>query len=333
MRRILRKIAEGNYTELGDISTLAEPQVVERPRHWPISRRAVAGRLPKRPACGKPCRMRCAGRPAPLEPAEASPRLHSGPRGHRLIACLLAPSLLPCRSPVGDSRDQRASGGGGPPHRTAFARTQRSCSTRSTRPRSTRRTSTATPRSSSSRGRSSIRRPQPLLFRLHLPRDQQRFEPEPTVVADAVRNYFDYRGGSRAARRAAHAAARPARASWSALSFLVVCMVLRELLRRGFGLGRLELGIVDEGHADPRLGRDVEAARVAALRLVARAAAEAPDLRQPERACASKCSTPTEAVACRRRHGPMPAPPRGRQASRLAARRDAPAVGGIEFGR
>ena len=30
MRRILRKIAEGNYGELGDISTLAEPQVVEQ---------------------------------------------------------------------------------------------------------------------------------------------------------------------------------------------------------------------------------------------------------------------------------------------------------------
>jgi acetyl-CoA synthetase len=30
MRRILRKVAEGNYTELGDITTLAEPQVVEQ---------------------------------------------------------------------------------------------------------------------------------------------------------------------------------------------------------------------------------------------------------------------------------------------------------------
>ena len=30
MRRILRKIAEGNYEGLGDISTLAEPQVVEQ---------------------------------------------------------------------------------------------------------------------------------------------------------------------------------------------------------------------------------------------------------------------------------------------------------------
>ncbi len=29
MRRILRKIGEGNYDGLGDISTLAEPQVVE----------------------------------------------------------------------------------------------------------------------------------------------------------------------------------------------------------------------------------------------------------------------------------------------------------------
>ncbi|MFN7670680.1 MAG: acetate--CoA ligase [Planctomycetota bacterium] len=30
MRRILRKVAEANYTELGDLSTLAEPQVVEQ---------------------------------------------------------------------------------------------------------------------------------------------------------------------------------------------------------------------------------------------------------------------------------------------------------------
>ncbi len=30
MRRILRKVAEGNYTELGDITTLAEPAVVEK---------------------------------------------------------------------------------------------------------------------------------------------------------------------------------------------------------------------------------------------------------------------------------------------------------------
>jgi acetyl-CoA synthetase len=30
MRRILRKIAEGNYADLGDITTLAEPQVVEQ---------------------------------------------------------------------------------------------------------------------------------------------------------------------------------------------------------------------------------------------------------------------------------------------------------------
>ena len=30
MRRILRKIAEGQYDQLGDISTLAEPQVVEQ---------------------------------------------------------------------------------------------------------------------------------------------------------------------------------------------------------------------------------------------------------------------------------------------------------------
>jgi acetyl-CoA synthetase len=30
MRRILRKIAEGNYTQLGDITTLADPAVVEQ---------------------------------------------------------------------------------------------------------------------------------------------------------------------------------------------------------------------------------------------------------------------------------------------------------------
>jgi acetyl-CoA synthetase len=30
MRRILRKVAEANYTDLGDLSTLAEPQVVEQ---------------------------------------------------------------------------------------------------------------------------------------------------------------------------------------------------------------------------------------------------------------------------------------------------------------
>ena len=30
MRRILRKIAEGNYGELGDLTTLAEPAVVEQ---------------------------------------------------------------------------------------------------------------------------------------------------------------------------------------------------------------------------------------------------------------------------------------------------------------
>jgi acetyl-CoA synthetase len=30
MRRILRKIASGEYTGLGDITTLAEPEVVEK---------------------------------------------------------------------------------------------------------------------------------------------------------------------------------------------------------------------------------------------------------------------------------------------------------------
>ena len=30
MRRILRRIAAGEYAELGDVSTLAEPEVVER---------------------------------------------------------------------------------------------------------------------------------------------------------------------------------------------------------------------------------------------------------------------------------------------------------------
>jgi acetyl-CoA synthetase len=30
MRRILRKVAENDYNSLGDISTLAEPEVVEK---------------------------------------------------------------------------------------------------------------------------------------------------------------------------------------------------------------------------------------------------------------------------------------------------------------
>lgn len=30
MRRILRKIATGNFDELGDISTLSEPEVVQQ---------------------------------------------------------------------------------------------------------------------------------------------------------------------------------------------------------------------------------------------------------------------------------------------------------------
>jgi acetyl-CoA synthetase len=30
MRRILRKVAENDYDSLGDISTLAEPEVVEK---------------------------------------------------------------------------------------------------------------------------------------------------------------------------------------------------------------------------------------------------------------------------------------------------------------
>ena len=30
MRRILRKIAAGEYTGLGDVTTLAEPEVVEK---------------------------------------------------------------------------------------------------------------------------------------------------------------------------------------------------------------------------------------------------------------------------------------------------------------
>ncbi len=30
MRRILRKVAAGNYDDLGDVSTLADPSVVER---------------------------------------------------------------------------------------------------------------------------------------------------------------------------------------------------------------------------------------------------------------------------------------------------------------
>lgn len=83
----------------------------------------------------------------------------------------------------------------------------------------------------------------PLVFRLHLPRDQQRFEPE-RVVVDAVRHYFDYRSGL--ARLDVRRTLQHGRqALLLGLLFLVACMGLRELWR-GFGFadwGR----IVDEG--------------------------------------------------------------------------------------
>lgn len=84
---------------------------------------------------------------------------------------------------------------------------------------------------------------EPLLFRLHLPRDQQRFEPEPTV-RDAVHNYFAYR--AELARLDVRRTLQQGRASLVVgIVFLVVCMVLRELLRR---VGTDDwLGVVEEG--------------------------------------------------------------------------------------
>lgn len=69
----------------------------------------------------------------------------------------------------------------------------------------------------------------PLVFRLHLPRDQQRFDPERTV-RDAMRNYFAYRAGL--ARLDVRRTLQQGRASLVVgVLFLVVCMLLRELLR------------------------------------------------------------------------------------------------------
>lgn len=83
----------------------------------------------------------------------------------------------------------------------------------------------------------------PLVFRLHLPRDQQRFEPE-RVVVEAVHNYFAYRSGI--ARLDVRRTLQHGRQSLLlGLTFLVACMGLRELWR---GLGVGDWGpIVDEG--------------------------------------------------------------------------------------
>lgn len=71
---------------------------------------------------------------------------------------------------------------------------------------------------------------QPLVFRLHLPSDQRRFEPEKTVQ-EAVRNYFTYRADL--ARLDVRRTLQQGRSSLlvGAL-FLVSCMGLRELLLR-----------------------------------------------------------------------------------------------------
>ncbi|MEZ5915040.1 MAG: hypothetical protein R3C42_05370 [Parvularculaceae bacterium] len=42
MRRILRKIAENDFTNLGDISTLADPGVVDDLSEEPAKRRLIA---------------------------------------------------------------------------------------------------------------------------------------------------------------------------------------------------------------------------------------------------------------------------------------------------
>lgn len=83
----------------------------------------------------------------------------------------------------------------------------------------------------------------PLVFRLHLPRDQQRFEPQRTVE-NAIRNYFKYR--SELAQLEVRRTRRNGRGSLViGLVFLVACMLLRELLR---SVARLEwMQVVQEG--------------------------------------------------------------------------------------
>lgn len=83
----------------------------------------------------------------------------------------------------------------------------------------------------------------PLVFRLHLPRDQQRFEPERTV-RDAVHNYFTYRADI--AQRGVRRTLRDGRAILVVgLVFLVACMLLREFLTRVFAVEWLT--VVEEG--------------------------------------------------------------------------------------
>lgn len=70
----------------------------------------------------------------------------------------------------------------------------------------------------------------PLVLRLHLPRDQQQFEPERTVV-EAVHNYFDYRADL--ARLEFRRTLQLGRSSLIVgVMFLAACMALREVVRR-----------------------------------------------------------------------------------------------------
>ena len=83
----------------------------------------------------------------------------------------------------------------------------------------------------------------PLVFRLHLPEDQRRFEPE-RLVATAIERYFSYR--SDLARLDVRRILQQGRASLGVgLVFLVVCMALRELVR-GLDTGEWQR-IVEEG--------------------------------------------------------------------------------------
>ena len=72
----------------------------------------------------------------------------------------------------------------------------------------------------------------PLVFRLHLPEDQQRLEPE-RMVRTAIRNYFTYRG--ELARLEVRRTLQQGRASLFVGSvFLACCMSARALLRHQF---------------------------------------------------------------------------------------------------
>jgi hypothetical protein len=71
----------------------------------------------------------------------------------------------------------------------------------------------------------------PLVFRLHLGADQQRFDCE-RIVREAVRHYFEYRAGI--ARLEVRRILQQGRTSLAVgLLFLVSCMVARQLLRSG----------------------------------------------------------------------------------------------------